>query len=215
MRLLEFVGTLTAMKAIVLLLTCMCYSLHAQQFPPPGFKETSSDESPESSFKTDYFQSQSEWQIWIETLKPSDVKTQLLYKSQTYIGNYADCLINDDDTQIAINHRVGSGYSEFYVFSLGKDGMFHEKMKDIGHAALALATKQLKIKMKLDLDHFYGDGVAWLGDNDDILLASISGHHSGNGKQYYGLSYYFLYDAPNDRLMPHLDDINRGALQRP
>jgi hypothetical protein len=200
-------------KLILLLLICSGTScLEAQDFPPTGYKEAHiSTTSPQESFRVVSFiiepydaDAPHPWQVWIEVLKSSNIKTQLLY-----YGQPACCFISYDENYIALNIHVGSGFQDLRVFTREKDGVFHDKKKDFEGAIPDRVAKQFTLKTKLDLDHTYWGGDQWL--RDGVLLAHVSGHHSGN-EDFYGLkAWYFIYDVKNDRFTWDLTEINKDA----
>ncbi len=185
--------------------TCL---LAADDFPPAGFTEMSSGESPRGTFKIIHFKRDpkdfsSESQVWLEALK-LEFKTQLLFKHE----NRAGWLISEDEEFIAINHHAGSGDGLLHLFARGKDGLFREKPKDFREAACKLMTAQLKLKKEPGFDHEYCYADAWL--RDGYLLGHLEGNYSG---VHFLDEWYFIYDMKSDRFSWDLSKINRGAFQ--
>ena len=178
----------------------------ADEFPPPGFTELSSDTSPMRSFKIIHYKRDpndfsSDSQIWLQGLQP-EFKTQLLFTH----NNRAWWLISDDEDYIAINYHEGSTDGLLHIFVRGKDGIYTEKKKEYRDVAQKLMTTQLKLKKMPDFDHLYCYGTAWL--RNGVLLAHLNGHYSGEN---YLEEWYFLYDVKNDRFSWDLSKVNQGA----
>lgn len=199
---------MTTLRALLLLFLGLCPGFaYSEEFPPRGFTELYSEESPEATFKIIHFQRDpkdfsSDSQIWLQSLKP-ECKTQLLFTH----NNRASWLISPDDSCIAINHHAMSTDGLLQIFARGKDGVFTRVEKDFREAAFELMAAQLKSKP--DLDHFYCYADTWLREN--VLLAHLVGHESG----VQSLDpWYFIYDVSKDRFSWDLSDINKDALKR-
>jgi len=198
-----------------ILLAAICLTspiFAADVFPPPGFKEMSSEESPKRGFKIIHFKRDpedfsSDSQIWIQPLlqplKPR-FQTQLLFAH----CNRAGWLISLDEKFIAINYHAGSTDGLLHVFWLEDDGLFHERQKDLRDVTRKLMTDQLKLKGQPSLDHEYCYADCWL--RDGLLLGHLSGHESG---VRFLNDWYFIYDVENDRFLWDLSQINQNAFQ--
>jgi len=176
----------------------------ADDFPPRGFKEMGSEESPAANFKIVHFKRDpgdfaSESQLWLQALKP-EFKTQLLFTH----SNRATWLISPDEGFIALNHHLGSGVGLLHIFVRDQDGLFHEQKKDFFDVTKKLMSTQLK--KEIDLDHMYCMADSWL--RDGRLLGHIDGHKSG---AYHISGWYFIYDVKKDRFLWDLSEINQGA----
>ena len=199
---------ITAQKVVLILFCLLPLRLAAADFPPPGFKEVNSAESPQGTFKVVHYQRNpedfsSDSQIWLQASKP-EFKTQLLFTH----NNSATVLVSPDENLIAINHHVMSGLGGLQLFSRGKDGLYHEREKDLLGAAHKLMLSQLGLAAKTELDHEACFADLWL--RDGVLLSHLVGNESGVSEL---APWYFVYDVQHDRFSEDLSRLNQGAFR--
>lgn len=180
----------------------------AGDYPPVGFTEMGSEESPGGNFKivrfnrdpNDYAKGS---QIWLQSLKP-EFKTQLLFSHESSVA----LVISPDEKFIAINYHRGSGCGLLHVFSCDKDGLFHKIKRDFLDSTEKLMRTQLNLKKDIDFDHNYCTAQCWLSEG--VLLGSLS---ERKGDLYRVGEWHFIYDVKKDRFLWDLSELNQNAFQ--